>query len=107
MVTVLAGIQYYSLIPDYLEPSLTETLNKATARYFSECQIVHYLLQMGAQKDAFSWWLMVTGTDWISDQSAKVMMWILFLLSGGLAIWGYNRYLIEIADLLIHKEKIE
>jgi Ca2+/Na+ antiporter len=105
MILVLAGVQYYSLIPDYLDASLTQTLNNATTHLFSECNIVHYLLQIGAEKDAFSWWLMMTGNEWISDQVISGMVWTVFLLSGGLAIWGYNRYLIEVADLLFIKEE--
>ncbi|OUD13866.1 hypothetical protein [Thioflexithrix psekupsensis] len=105
MIFVLAGVQYYSFIPDYLDPSLAKTLNNATVHLVSECDMVRYLLQMGAEKDAFSWWLMVTGNEWISDQVISGIVWTLFLLSGGVAVWGYNRYLIEVADLFLVKEE--
>ena len=100
LMALLLLIQFYTPIPSYSDASLKTTLSSAFAVFSSECSITNFLLKVNVQKDAFSWWAMLSVNSHIHDQNLKLIAWLAFLLSNGLAAYAFSRYMMQLIDLL-------
>ncbi len=93
-------IQLYTPIPSYVDSSsLKATLVSALDAFSSECTVTNFLLNVNAEKDAFGWWTMNIVDSHIHDQNMRLIAWIIFLLSNGLAAYAYSRYIMQLIDL--------
>ena len=99
LVTLLI-IQFYTPLPQYVDASLQTTLTDALKTFSTECVITNFLLTINTQKDAFSWWTMLSVSTHIQNQNLKYVAWFVFLLSNGLATFAFSRYTLQLLDLV-------
>lgn len=95
----LVIIQYHSPIPAYIQPDdLRTTVQAASSSVQSQCPIVNTLAKLNLEKEGFSWWLMIKGARSIEDVSLEWTAWFLFLISGGLSVWAYSYFCVQVID---------
>jgi hypothetical protein len=100
IVAVLFLIQLHSSFPDYLDSSLSVTMERALRTVGSHCDLLDPVVKLHHAKEALGWWLMLGGTMQLNQTSA-LAAWSLYLLSGSLSIWAYSRYMTQVIHLAI------
>lgn len=102
VLVALLWLQLQQPPPAWLDDSLDleATLRAASESVGSQCPLVDSAVRLNSEKEAFSWWLTLKGTAALEDTRLRWAAWLLFLLSGSLALWAYSRlcvYLISSA----------
>ena len=102
VLVALLWLQLQQPPPAWLDGSLDleATLRAASESVGSRCPLVDTAVRLNSEKDAFAWWLTLKGTAELEDSRLRWAAWLLFLLSGTLALWAYSRlcvYLISSA----------
>ncbi len=100
LLILLLLIQFYTPIPEYVDASLQATLTGALAVFSTECAVTNFLLTINTQKDAFSWWTMLSVSTHIQNQNLKYVAWFAFLFTNGLATFAFSRYTLQLLDLV-------
>ncbi len=103
VLVVLVIIQFYSAVPNYIKPSLQETVQTASQTVASQCQMTNTFAKLNIEKEAFIWYIMIVNSQKIDNKNLKWLAWIIFLFSGGLSIVGYSRYILQILDIFNQK----
>lgn len=98
MVIILLIIQLNSSIPSFVDYSLTETINNASSLVVSECNCTNYFVKLNAEVNAIKWWLMINTNNIITDKNFRWIAWILFLLTNGITILGFSKYILQLMD---------
>lgn len=93
---VLLGLLWLQLQqppPAWLDGALNleATLRAASDSVGSRCPLIDRVVRLNMEKEAFSWWLTLKGSGLIDDSRLRWVAWLLFLLSGTLALWAYSR----------------
>lgn len=102
VLVALLWLQLQQPPPAWLDGSLDleTTLRAASESVGSDCPLVDSAVRLNSEKDAFAWWLTLKGTAALEDSRLRWAAWLVFLLSGTLALWAYSRlcvYLISSA----------
>lgn len=98
MVIIFLIIQLNSSIPSFVDYSLTGTVNNASSLVVSECNCTNYFVKINAEINAFKWWLMINANHTITDKNFRWVAWILFLLTNGISILGFSKYILQLID---------
>ncbi len=88
--------------PEYLSPTLKESMYRATNIFSSDCFLIDYILRLQSEFNAFVWFVMknyVTGD--VLGKSMSEFFWILFIIKNALSVLGINA-LINQTIYLIH-----
>ena len=98
VLVVLLWLQLQQPPPAWLDSGLNleATLRAASDSVASQCPLVDAVVRLNTEKDAFSWWLMLKGTAIIDDSRLRWVAWLLFLVSGTLALWAYSRLCVQL-----------
>lgn len=100
-VIALAIMQLYSAPPDYLRPDLLgETVIGASGSVHSECRPIDFLAKLSVESDAIFWWLMINGSRLINNDNLRWVWWTTFLLGGGMSLWAYSRFLVQMVSFV-------
>ena len=108
MVIIFIIIQLNSSIPSFVNHSLTETITNASNSVVSECDCTNYFVKINAEFNAFKWWLMIYANNIIADKNLRWVAWIFFLLTNGISILGFSKYILQLIDFtgrLTYEEK--
>ena len=65
MVLIYIIIQLYSPAPDYIAPSLEQTVVNASANVASTCDIINIIAKLNVEIEAIKWWFMIDSTTFI------------------------------------------
>ena len=111
VLVALLWLQLQQPPPIWLDGSLDleATLRSASGSVGSRCPLVDKAVRLNSEKEAFSWWLTLKGTAALEDARLRWAAWLLFLLSGTLALWAYSRlcvYLISHAHRRVHRAAV-
>lgn len=98
MTIIFLIIQLNSSIPSFVNYSLTDTIISASGLVVSECNFTNYFVKLNAEVNAFKWWLMINASHIIDDKSFRWVAWILFLLTNGISILGFSKYILQLID---------
>jgi hypothetical protein len=102
---VLIYIKLNSYVPSYIENSLTQSIENASILMHSSCNVVDYLVKVNIEKEAMSWWLMLNINHNIDNENYRLISWIIFLLNGGLSMFAYSRFMIQLLDFSYRMKK--
>ena len=95
---VLIYLQLNAYVPVYIENSLTQSIVNASATVTSSCEAVNYLLKANIEKEAISWWLMLSLDSNLDNENYRLIFWVIFLVNGGLSMFAYSRFMVQILD---------
>ena len=100
VLLVLVVITLNSPPPDYLVvDNLYQTLQMASEQVASECAVTDTVARFMQERDALGWWLMLRGGERLGSELLRGIAWAVFLLSGGLAWWGFSRLCVQVVDM--------
>jgi hypothetical protein len=108
MAAAFMVLQLYSPVPEYIEPSVSATIESASRQIASQCPVVDLLAEAYVEKEAFAWWLMVQGGERFEAPGLRWAAWTIFLLSGTIGLWAYSRFLAQLlgfASVLEYREE--
>jgi len=105
VLTALLWLQLQQPPPLWLDGAmnLEETLRAASESVGSQCPLIDKVVRLNMEKDAFSWWLTLKGSGFIDDSRLRWVAWLLFLLSGTLALWAYSRLCVYLISSAHHR----
>jgi len=102
---VLIYIQLNAYIPSYLEASLTQTITNASSTIASSCETINYLVKANIEKEAIGWWFMLNIDSNLENDNYRLLSWVLFLINGGLSMFAYSRFMVQILDFSYQRNK--
>lgn len=82
--------------PDYISPSLSETLQASSQHYRSECELIDSVVQISTLKEASIWYVTLYVNAKLQNQEGRWLLWILFLIHGSIVYYGLSRFFIEL-----------
>jgi len=98
-----------SYAPEYLKESFIETINSASNRVYSKCEITQKLLIWNREVDAGLWWLVYSSASYAKALWLKSGIWISFIIYNSIAILGINRLIVQVIyliDILFQRKKL-
>jgi len=95
---IILVIQLNSNIPSFVNYSLSDTIINASSLVVSECNCTNYFIKINAEVNAFKWWLMINANHIITDKNFRWVAWIIFLLTNGISILGFSKYILQLFD---------
>lgn len=81
--------------PTYIKSTLEETVEEATKKYHSRCEAIDTIVSINIQKDAIVWYSTLYANENIKDKNSKWLLWLFFLINGGIIYYGWSRFFIE------------
>jgi len=81
--------------PDYIGSSLQETLQASSELYHSECSLIDSLVELSTTQEATLWYITLYIDSRLETHDAKWLLWLFFLLNGGIVYYGLSRLFIE------------
>lgn len=94
--------------PTYLRETLEQTQIAATNSIHSQVGIVNYALRVKNELDSLFWWSVIYASDNSSNIFFKYSIWIGFITINGLAIFGINRFIVQVVyglNIIFQTEK--
>lgn len=102
-------IYYYGYEPQFLVDTLKDSMINAANLVSSECIFIDTILKLHEESDALFWWVVVNGSQHIEYNPLKLAIWLIFLLFNSFALWGINRFIVQVVyilDQIFQKEKM-
>ena len=109
---ILPIFVYFTLngyTPLYLDESLEQTIQNASASVSSRCAITQSLLTWMKEIDAALWWLVSSSAKGVEPLWLKVGIWLSFIIYNSLALLGINRLILHVIyfiDMLFKRKKL-
>lgn len=104
IVVVLAIVSYNSTVPEYMSEDLNSTVYNASKLVYSECTSINTVSKFNAELQAMGWSAMINASQVLDNNEYKMIIWILFLLSGSLNALAFGRYTTEIISQSIKND---
>jgi hypothetical protein len=96
---VIVFISLNQLPPDYIQPSLVDTINIASNQIHSNCAYIDYVLRLTNEIVAVKWWVMYDITININGVLPKwciYIMWTIYFLGSFYMLLAYNKLIIQL-----------
>lgn len=81
--------------PAYIKSTLEETVQEATKKYNSSCEAIDNIVSINIEKEAIVWYSTLYVNEKIKDENSKWLLWLFFLINGGIVYYGWSRFFIE------------
>jgi hypothetical protein len=98
-LVILPIFVYFTLngyTPLYLDESLEQTIQNASASVSSSCTITQSLLAWMKEIDAALWWLVKSSASSVEPLWLKAGIWLSFIIYNSLALLGINRLILHV-----------
>jgi hypothetical protein len=99
IVPIFILIFYNSSTPEYITPTLEQSITNATNSVGSKCFIIDFVIRAKSEFNASLFWLMASTTQSVDDQMKKIVFWIVYILLNGFVALGFNRLIVQITYL--------
>ena len=93
---VYAYIAINGYVPTYLSDDLSKTITLASNEIASNCVIIDYVLRIKIELDSVFWWVTSQTSDKADGVNLKEIIWTVFILINALAVFGVNRFIVQI-----------
>ena len=99
LLVLLVVVELHAPIPVARDVTWQEALRAATQAVGSDCPQIDVLVRLYAEKEAMTWWLMLSADTAVASSTFRFAAWFLFLLSSSLSVWAFSRFVVQAVHL--------
>jgi hypothetical protein len=81
--------------PYYIKNTLKGSVQEATKSYASDSELINTFVKLNIEKDAIVWYSALYTNEKINNEDARWLLWMFFLINGGIVYYGFSRFFIE------------
>ena len=96
IVPILTVVMLYSMPPDFVDSSISRTVNNAKASAIPvSCEILSLLQTYDSVREGLGWWAMYKASLHLENSIFLIGAWILFLMIQTFYVWAFSKLILS------------